>query len=113
MWLAALRETSKQQLIGEHLICEDHFLPEDITNGEVNSDAIPIMPPELEWTRPLSSSETKCSEEQEPYDDGVRDGGAPAAAEPPAQELPQQVRTVFCFMLIYVISGVRCLFILK
>uniref|UniRef100_A0A665VTN3 Si:ch211-195d17.2 n=1 Tax=Echeneis naucrates TaxID=173247 RepID=A0A665VTN3_ECHNA len=48
VWLAALRETDKQDLTEQHLICEDHFLPEDISSNGVNSDAIPIMPPCLE-----------------------------------------------------------------
>lgn len=47
MWLAALRETDKDPS-EQHLICEDHFLSEDISGSEVSSDAIPIMPPYLD-----------------------------------------------------------------
>ncbi|XP_028996214.2 transcription factor E2F6 isoform X2 [Betta splendens] len=45
VWLAALRELDRQDPTEEHLICEDHFLPEDICKKGVKSDAIPIMPP--------------------------------------------------------------------
>ncbi|RVE56163.1 hypothetical protein OJAV_G00233720 [Oryzias javanicus] len=44
VWLAALRETEKQDSSEQHLICEDHFLPEDISNNGVSKEAIPIMP---------------------------------------------------------------------
>ncbi|KAM6915086.1 transcription factor E2F6 [Xenentodon cancila] len=47
VWLAALRETDKDST-EQHMICEDHFLPEDISSNGVNSDAIPIMPPCLD-----------------------------------------------------------------
>lgn len=47
VWLAALRETDKDHL-EEHIICEDHFLPEDLSKTGVSSDAIPIMPPYLD-----------------------------------------------------------------
>lgn len=48
VWLAALREPDKQDWAENHVICEDHFLPEDISDSGVSSDAIPIMPPCLE-----------------------------------------------------------------
>lgn len=48
MWLAALRETEKQDSSEQHVICEDHFLPEDISSDGVASDAIPIMPPYMD-----------------------------------------------------------------
>lgn len=48
VWLAALREPDKQDLAEKHVICEDHFLPEDISASGVSPDAIPIMPPCLE-----------------------------------------------------------------
>ncbi|XP_041831084.1 transcription factor E2F6 [Melanotaenia boesemani] len=48
VWLAALRETDKQDTSEQHLICEDHFLPEDISTNGVNGDAIPLMPPCLD-----------------------------------------------------------------
>uniref|UniRef100_A0A665VT60 Si:ch211-195d17.2 n=1 Tax=Echeneis naucrates TaxID=173247 RepID=A0A665VT60_ECHNA len=68
VWLAALRETDKQDLTEQHLICEDHFLPEDISSNGVNSDAIPIMPPCLEGSLSLTSpwrAESSSEEEQE------------------------------------------------
>lgn len=48
VWLAALREPDKQDWSESHVICEDHFLPEDLTVHGVSPDAIPIMPPCLE-----------------------------------------------------------------
>lgn len=48
VWLAALREPDKQQEAENHVICEDHFLPEDISESGVSPDAIPIMPPCLD-----------------------------------------------------------------
>ncbi|KAI4790584.1 hypothetical protein KUCAC02_034537 [Chaenocephalus aceratus] len=48
VWLAALRETEKQDSAEQNQICEDHFLPEDISTDGVKGDAIPIMPPCLE-----------------------------------------------------------------
>uniref|UniRef100_A0A8C6S8H5 THAP-type domain-containing protein n=1 Tax=Neogobius melanostomus TaxID=47308 RepID=A0A8C6S8H5_9GOBI len=48
VWLAALREPDKRDNAENHVICEDHFLPEDVSDSGVNPDAIPIMPPCLE-----------------------------------------------------------------
>lgn len=48
VWLAALREPDKQDWTENHVICEDHFVPEDISESGVNPDAIPIMPPCME-----------------------------------------------------------------
>ncbi|KAG7232394.1 hypothetical protein INR49_008912 [Caranx melampygus] len=48
VWLAALRETDRRDLAEQHLICEDHFLPEDISSRGVSADAIPLMPPCLD-----------------------------------------------------------------
>ncbi|XP_015251147.1 PREDICTED: transcription factor E2F6-like [Cyprinodon variegatus] len=45
VWLAALRQAEQQEPSDQKLICEDHFLPEDISSNEVSADAIPIMPP--------------------------------------------------------------------
>ncbi|XP_029351640.1 transcription factor E2F6 [Echeneis naucrates] len=93
VWLAALRETDKQDLTEQHLICEDHFLPEDISSNGVNSDAIPIMPPCLEGSLSLTSpwrAESSSEEEQEEEGEvrwpirGCDDDG-------PARKLPQQV----------------------
>uniref|UniRef100_A0A3B4TA49 E2F transcription factor 6 n=1 Tax=Seriola dumerili TaxID=41447 RepID=A0A3B4TA49_SERDU len=75
VWLAALRETDKQDLTDQHLICEDHFLPEDISNNGVNSDAIPIMPPCLDGPLSLISPwGEETSEEEEEEDQWVTRG---------------------------------------
>ncbi|XP_049914499.1 transcription factor E2F6 isoform X1 [Epinephelus moara] len=99
VWLAALRETDKQDSTEQHLICEDHFLPEDISTNGVNSDAIPIMPPCLDgplispWGAESSEEEDQwatgggCDDDDDDNaDEGVDDG--PANVEPPAPELP-------------------------
>ncbi|KAM9354635.1 uncharacterized protein KZ484_012752 isoform 2-T3 [Pholidichthys leucotaenia] len=54
MWLAALRQSANQDSDGHPLICEDHFLPADITGDGVCEDAIPLMPlyldrPDFSW----------------------------------------------------------------
>ncbi|KAI4792972.1 hypothetical protein KUCAC02_033011 [Chaenocephalus aceratus] len=59
VWLAALRETEKQDSAEQNQICEDHFLPEDISTDGVKGDAIPIMPPCLEG--PLGAPVVKNS----------------------------------------------------
>lgn len=49
VWLAALRETERE--IPEHVrICEDHFLTHHITPNGISPDAIPIMPPLVDWS---------------------------------------------------------------
>lgn len=99
VWLAALRETDKQDSTEQHLICEDHFLPEDVSSSGVSSDAIPIMPPCLDG--PLSlispwgaeSSEEEEEEEDEEKDQwGTRgcDNEPPPAPKPSAPVPPQQ-----------------------
>ncbi|XP_005732768.1 transcription factor E2F6 [Pundamilia nyererei] len=65
VWLAALRETEKQDSVEQHLICEDHFLPEDISDEGVSSDAIPIMPPCLDGALGLLSQWGAESSEEE------------------------------------------------
>ncbi|KAA8582917.1 hypothetical protein FQN60_015463 [Etheostoma spectabile] len=105
VWLAALRETNKQDSTEQHLICEDHFLPEDISKNGVNSDAIPIMPPYLDGPMGLISPwGAESSEEEEDQwtnaggcdDDEANEGDdAPAHVEPPvpaphAVDPPQQ-----------------------
>lgn len=88
----------------QHLICEDHFLPDDITTNGVSNDAIPIMPPCLDealgmispWGAELSE------EEEQPHsstDEGDDEGGVdgPADTELPAPEAPSvQVRRLLC-----------------
>lgn len=100
MWLAALRETDKQDPTEQHMICEDHFLPEDITKNGVHSDAIPIMPPCFDGAWGAESEEEeeqdeRCStaEEENDDDEGVDEGGGGGckAEELPVTEPPQQV----------------------
>ncbi|XP_029318450.1 transcription factor E2F6 isoform X2 [Cottoperca gobio] len=104
VWLAALRETEKQDSTEQHLICEDHFLPEDISPNGVKSDAIPIMPPCLDgplgvispWGAESSEEEDQwgpgggCDDEED-EDDGPAHVDPPAP-EPHAVEPAQQVR---------------------
>lgn len=104
--MAALRELDKQEEAEEHVICEDHFLPDDITGNGVKEDAIPIMPPDLDGGLGLSGSwgaaaeqeeeEEEQEEEQEEQEEqlsttgvGRDDGGDPA---PAVTDPPQQVR---------------------
>lgn len=56
MWLAALRETERQDSSEQHVICEDHFLPEDISSDGVANDAIPIMPTYIDGLLNLGNS---------------------------------------------------------
>uniref|UniRef100_A0A3Q4GUB4 THAP-type domain-containing protein n=1 Tax=Neolamprologus brichardi TaxID=32507 RepID=A0A3Q4GUB4_NEOBR len=71
VWLAALRETYRQDSGEELLICEDHFLPEDICRKGVTSDAIPLMPPYLDGRLGLLSTwEVDSSEEDEQWHAG-------------------------------------------
>nr|XP_046228950.1 transcription factor E2F6 [Scatophagus argus] len=105
VWLAALRETDKQNLTEQHLICEDHFLPEDISPDGVNGDAIPIMPPCPDGPMGMISSwGAESSEEEDQWATGGACGGddddgsdfgeggddSSADAEPPAVDPPQQ-----------------------
>ncbi|KAG7460408.1 transcription factor E2F6-like [Solea senegalensis] len=80
VWLAALRQMDGGQdsLQEDGHICEDHFLPEDVTSDGVSSDAVPfpIRPPSLEeqpgvrssWGAPLSEEEEQQEEEEEEAD---------------------------------------------
>lgn len=71
VWLAALRETHRQDTGEDLLICEDHFLPEDICRKGVTSDAIPLMPPCLDGQLGLLSAwEVDSSEEDEQWHAG-------------------------------------------
>lgn len=99
MWLAALRETDKQDPTEQHLICEDHFLPEDITKNGVHSDAIPIMPPCFDGAWGAESEEERCFtpeeeniDESDDVDDDDGGGGSCKAEVLPVTEPPQQVR---------------------
>lgn len=112
MWLAALRETDKQDSTEQHLICEDHFLPEDISASGVNSDAIPIMPPYLDGPLGMISPwGAESSDEEDQWatggceDDDDDDEGGPAikeppAPEPPAVDPPQQVRNCYSIIIL-------------
>lgn len=79
MWLAALRETELQDSSEQHVICEDHFLPEDISSDGVASDAIPIMPPHMDgllnlgnpWGAESSEEEEAGLTGGEEYDDAT------------------------------------------
>ncbi|XP_051264370.1 transcription factor E2F6 isoform X2 [Dicentrarchus labrax] len=98
VWLAALRETDTQDSTEQHLICEDHFLPEDISTKGVNSDAIPIMPACLDGPLGMISPwGAESSEEEDQWatgggddddDDEDFEGGddGPVCVEPPAPE---------------------------
>uniref|UniRef100_A0A8C9XIX9 THAP-type domain-containing protein n=1 Tax=Sander lucioperca TaxID=283035 RepID=A0A8C9XIX9_SANLU len=79
VWLAALRETDRQDATELHLICEDHFLQEDVSTEGVQRDAIPIMPPYLDG--PLGPARpwgAESSEEEE--------GGATADCQDQEEE---------------------------
>ncbi|KAM9840681.1 transcription factor E2F6 [Aulostomus maculatus] len=102
VWLAALRETDKQDSAEQHLICEDHFLPEDLSSSGVNTDAIPIMPPYLDgplgvigpWGADMSEDEDAWAaggeEEEEEEDAGEEEVVAPVNVEPSAPEPSEQ-----------------------
>ncbi|KAF7642431.1 hypothetical protein LDENG_00257970 [Lucifuga dentata] len=90
VWLAALRETDDHDTTEPHFICEDHFLPDDITADGVSSDAIPIMPPYLDgslgvispWSAESSDEEDKVDDDAADEDAGGDDAAPPDA--PPA-----------------------------
>ncbi|KAM7395922.1 hypothetical protein PAMA_007274 [Pampus argenteus] len=87
VWLAALRETDKQDSTEQHVICEDHFLPEDVSTNGVTSDAIPIMSPYLDGPRGMISPwGAELSEEEDQWATGRVDEEEDEAAEPPQQD---------------------------
>ncbi|XP_035474147.1 transcription factor E2F6-like isoform X1 [Scophthalmus maximus] len=92
VWLAALRESGGRDTTTEQqLICEDHFLPEDVSSGGVGADAIPIMPPCLDGPPGMMGTwGAESSEEEEGDDDEAvdeeGDGPPPPAVNPPQQE---------------------------
>ncbi|CAB1440506.1 unnamed protein product [Pleuronectes platessa] len=91
VWLAALRETDKQDWTGQHVICEDHFLPEDISSNKVDSEAIPIMPPYLDGGLGLVSPwGAQSSEEEEQWTTGGREDEDEGGEARPAPGPPQQ-----------------------
>ncbi|XP_072218203.1 uncharacterized protein [Leuresthes tenuis] len=98
VWLAALRETEKDTS-EQHVICEDHFLPEDISKKGLISDAIPLMPPYLE--RPLgpaSPGGARTPEEEEQWvteEDEEDEGGEDSPEQDPeASESPSDVQNL-------------------
>ncbi|XP_069579300.1 transcription factor E2F3-like [Brachyistius frenatus] len=103
VWLAALREAELREAeledsAEQQLICEDHFLPEDVSQDEVAGDAIPLMPAYLDGSLGLMSPRRGESSEDDRWwtaaggdddDDGGGDEGgkeAPAAAKPQQQD---------------------------
>lgn len=72
VWLAALRESEREESTEEHIICEDHFLKDDITPRGISEDAIPIMPPYLDGPLGIispwgaDSSEGECVDAADP-----------------------------------------------
>ncbi|XP_061560611.1 transcription factor E2F6 isoform X2 [Phycodurus eques] len=103
VWLAALRETDKQEAAEQHLICEEHFLPEDISRNGVNSDAIPIMPPYLDgplgdigtWGAESSEEDdqwgTAGGDEEDEEEEEMEEDESGAPVRPPSPQPPQQV----------------------
>ncbi|XP_028252690.1 transcription factor E2F3-like isoform X2 [Parambassis ranga] len=93
VWLAALRETAEEDSAEQRLICEDHFLPRDISKNGLSSDAIPLMPPYLDGSLGLIGPwsvedvddqwDTRGCGDNEEYDEGGQD--VPASANPPQQ----------------------------
>lgn len=69
VWLAALRETEKEDSTEEHQICEDHFLTDHITPRGISEDAIPIMPPYLDGPLSLISPWGEDSSDEEEFVD--------------------------------------------
>lgn len=93
MWLAALREADQHDPTEPHFICEDHFLPEDISRNEVSSDAIPIMPPCVDGGLGMMGSWGGAPEEEdEPWtmdadEEDEGDAGPPAGEPPPSGQV--------------------------
>lgn len=93
VWLAALRETDEQDPTEQRFICEDHFLPEDISRNEVSSEAIPIMPPCVGGDLGMMGSWGSAPEEEDdPWtmdadEEDEDDLGAPAGEPPPSGQV--------------------------
>lgn len=91
VWLAALRETDTLDPAEQHFICEDHFLPEDLSRDQVSSDAIPIMPPWVDgglgmdgsWGQELPEDhDEQWTEDDDQDQDQDQDAPSDAAGEP-------------------------------
>lgn len=104
VWLAALRQADQQNQ-NQNLICEDHFLPEDVLSGDVSADAIPIMPPCLDgpldpldrWGAGSEDDEDQWVGTAGPGEEEEEEGCLPfntkmAASELPALDPTEQVR---------------------
>ncbi|XP_037541153.1 transcription factor E2F3 [Nematolebias whitei] len=89
VWLAALRESDKDRS-EQHVICEDHFLPEDISKTGVSSDAIPLMPPYLDGPGGLFSpwSTEALQEEEQWLAGGCEEEGEEEAGPDPQEQDP-------------------------
>lgn len=93
VWLAALRETDKLDQSEQQFICEDHFLPEDISRNEVSSDAIPIMPPCVDGALGMMGPWGGMAEEEDDLwamdagEEDEEDLGALAGKTPPAGQV--------------------------
>uniref|UniRef100_H3CZF0 THAP-type domain-containing protein n=1 Tax=Tetraodon nigroviridis TaxID=99883 RepID=H3CZF0_TETNG len=90
VWLAALRETQQHDPAEPHFICEDHFLPEDISRNQVSSEAIPIMPPCVDGGLGMMGPWGGVAEEEDdPWtmdadEEGEEEVGRPAGEAPPS-----------------------------
>lgn len=90
VWLAALRETEKDPS-EDHFICEDHFLPEDVSGSEVSGEAIPIMPPYLDGPRcPLGPWSADPFQEEEQWSGGGWDNEEEDEEEDEEASEPQE-----------------------
>ncbi|XP_059212484.1 transcription factor E2F6-like [Centropristis striata] len=88
VWLAALRQSWQHDSTEQHFICEDHFLPEDLSAGGITSGAVPIMPPFLDGSLGLVSPwGAESSEEEERWvpADCEDEGSGDEAPDPPQQ----------------------------
>lgn len=93
VWLAALRETQQHDPAEPHFICEDHFLPEDISRNQVSSEAIPIMPPCVDGGLGMMGPWGGVAEEEDdPWtmdadEEGEEEVGRPAGEAPPSGQV--------------------------
>lgn len=86
VWLAALRESEKEDLTEQHIICEDHFLTDHITPRGISEDAIPIMSPYLDGPLGLISPWGAESSDDDGEEEEVCPDDADDAAEPHGDE---------------------------
>ncbi|XP_059898173.1 transcription factor E2F6 isoform X2 [Gadus macrocephalus] len=93
VWLAALRETEKQDSTEQHVLCEDHFLPQHITAGGIREDAIPIMSPYLDGVLGTDTpwAEESSEEDAQWAEDGVEED-APLPSKAPLESASNRWR---------------------